>query len=103
MKRARRHPNPPHSLGELGRFLEDPQNERFIKTSDGTDQVYAATVGPRGHQSNIYLSRRMKRVLRKSKEVFVDATFTPTPQTPEGCQVLQIVTLRRGSNVCSSM
>lgn len=97
MKRARyyMYPRAPATLDELGAILEDPANVHIAATKDNTDHLYAGTVGPDGERATIYVSRRMRRVMRKVKEVFSDATFIPTPLRPNGRQVWQIVCLAR--------
>lgn len=99
MKRARYSlfPRTPANLEELGVLLEAPENEHITATVDKSDNLYAGTVGPPGERCTIYVSRRMRRFMRRVFEVFSDATFRPTPLRPNGRQVWQIVCLARNN------
>ncbi len=99
MKRARyaMYPPVPATLDELGAILENPHHQNIAATKDASDHLYCGTVGPVGERCIIYVSQRMLRFMRKVREVFCDATFTPTPIRPNGRQVWQIVCLRNNN------
>lgn len=93
MSRARQFPNVPDTLAALAALLH--QRPELVATLDDRDSLYAATVGPPGHQSTIFMSRRSMNFLRYCSEAFGDATFTPTPVLPDGSQVYVLSTMKR--------
>lgn len=92
MSRARQFPNVPHTLAALDVLLH--QRPELVATLDDQYSLYAATVGPPGHQSTIFMSRRSMNFLRFCSEGFGDATFTPTPVLPNGSQVYVLSTMK---------
>lgn len=93
MNRARRFPRVPHTLAELHALLQ--QNPNMVLTLDGQDVIYSATVGPPGHRSSVFISRRSLRFLPHCSEMYGDATYTPTPVNPFGKQTYVLSTMKR--------
>ncbi|XP_052131748.1 uncharacterized protein LOC127751763 [Frankliniella occidentalis] len=82
MQRARYSalPPPPQSLEELTAILQDPRYRVLTATSDGRDNLYAASVNAAdGSHHVIFMTRRMARVLRQLKILFGDGTFKTLP------------------------
>lgn len=100
LARSKSLPNIPHSLTELGRILQDPDNAHITQTLDGDDNLFSGVVGNTnlGTRCVLLFSRRQLRYLRIVKSIFSDATFAVPKDI--GCyQIWNLVTLRR-NHVC---
>lgn len=87
----------PNSITNLDAMLRDPAYRHLASTINGGDFLYQGCAGPRGERSAVFASTRMLNHMKKVKEVFVDATFVPTPLQPAGAQVLQISEIYRNN------
>lgn len=89
--RNRVYPRVPISLYNLGNLLQQPQNANITATIDGVDSIFDGAVNlPNGKSSTIFVSRRMKRFMRRVRTVFCDGTFGSRPNIPPSAQVLQL-------------
>lgn len=85
------YPRVPISLFNLGNVLNQPPNAHITRTIDGNDNIFDGTVNlPNGISSIFFLSRRMKRFMRRVRIVFCDGTFSSRPNIPPSAQVLQL-------------
>ncbi len=89
--RSRLYPNVPVSLFQLGELLDDHQNAHLTKSLDGRDNIYGGAVQTAHGTAVIFISRRMRRYMRRVKTVFCDGTFKSRPNQPNSAQVLQIL------------
>lgn len=85
------YPGVPISLYGLGNLLQDPQNHNITSTLDGRDNLFDGSVRlPNGQASIVFVSRRMKRFMRRVRRIFCDGTFGSRPNVPPCAQVLQL-------------
>ncbi|KAJ1519031.1 hypothetical protein ONE63_011362 [Megalurothrips usitatus] len=100
MRRARleRYPKIPATLSELGALLRDKGGRGLTRTKDGADNIFRGAVGSsaRKTRSIIFMSKRMRRYLRRAKEIFVDGTWKSRPAKPDSSQLLSISCLVEG-------
>lgn len=94
--RASLYPPVPITLENLSDLLSQ-QHQRVAVSRDGKDTIFGGSVHTNGMVSVIFLSRRLRRYLRKVKLVFCDGTFGSRPNSPQSAQVLQIVTVVRNT------
>ena len=87
--RSNMYPPVPASLADLGAMLNEHQH--LSDTLDGTDNIFAGVVHGPGTTSLVFISRRMRRYMRRVRVVFCDGTFASRPNSPASAQVLQIV------------
>ena len=87
--RAELYPPVPATLPDLGDVLA--QNPHLTATLGGGDNIFSGVVRGPGTTSLVFMSRRMRRQLRRARIVFCDGTFASRPCTPNSSQVLQIV------------
>ncbi|KAK3932380.1 Carboxy-S-adenosyl-L-methionine synthase [Frankliniella fusca] len=84
----------PQSFEELADLMA--QNPNITATMDGQDSIFMAPVGPPGHRSIIFLSRRVAGMMQSAtlriNIVFSDGTFASRPSRPHSRQVFQIST-----------
>ena len=88
--RSALYPNVPISLYDLGQLLNDGQHQRLTMTEDGLDNIFTGVVQHNEFTSLIFISRRMRRFMRRVKVVFCDGTFGSRPNAPTSSQVLQL-------------
>ncbi|XP_034246644.1 uncharacterized protein LOC117648296 [Thrips palmi] len=98
MRRARleNRPRIPHSLKDFDKVLRSRRYRRLSRTMDGKDNVYAGRAGSAADKtiSLIFVTRRMRRYMRKVKRIFCDGTFSPVPRGMKAYQVWTISTIR---------
>ncbi len=83
-------PRVPRTIEEFAELMANHQN--ITATMDGADSTYMALVGPPGHRSLIFMSRRVAAMLDHVVIVFSDGTFASRPSRPRFRQVFQIST-----------
>lgn len=94
--RNRVYPDVPGTLYNLGNLLAQPQHNNVTSSMDGRDNIFNGAVqSPNGDSSVVFVSRRMKRFMRRVKVVFCDGTFGSRPNVPPSAQVLQLSTVVR--------
>lgn len=89
--RAAQYPPVPVTLYGLGALLQHRQD--ITTTLDGRDNFLAGVVETPDTTSIIFMSRRMRRLLARSRMIFCDGTFGSRPNNPDSGQVLQIITV----------
>ena len=100
MARARLESRPrvPKSLKDLDKVLRRGATYRKLsKTLDGADNVYAGRSGSAREKTLclLFISRRMRKIMRKVKRVFADGTFAPVPRGLRASQIWTISQVRR--------
>lgn len=94
--RGQLYPPVPVSLEGLGFQLQ--LHPDLTATLDGQDNFFGGVVyGPTGTTSVVFVSRRIRRYMRRAKLVFADGTFASRPISPDCAQVFQIVTVIRNA------
>ena len=89
--RSAMYPPIPLTLYDLGLLLSNGQYPILSQTIDGTDNIFnGGVVHGNGFTSIIFLSRRMRRFMRRVRMVFCDGTFRSRPNEPNSGQVLQL-------------
>lgn len=91
------YPPVPITLQNLAELLADGTNERIVSTQDGKDSILGGSVTVNGMTSIIFLSKRMRKILRRVKVVYCDGTFGSRPNNPQSAQILQIVAVVRNT------
>lgn len=81
-------PRTPRTLRELADLLK--AHPEISKTTDGRDDLFMALVGPEGHQSVVFLSRRLAGHMSRVSTIFSDGTFDSRPSRPKTAQVFVI-------------
>lgn len=90
------YPRVPDSLYNLGGLLNDDQLRNLTRCQDGVDNIFGGRcIGPNGTSSIVFVSRRIRRFMRRCRTVFCDGTFGSRPNAPNSGQVLQIVAVHR--------
>lgn len=88
--RSAMYPAIPLTLYDLGLLLTNGQHPILTNTIDGTDNIFNGVVNGNGFTSIIFMSRRMRRFMRRVRMVFCDGTFSSRPNEPNSGQVLQL-------------
>lgn len=83
-------PRTPRTLRELAQLLR--AHPEISTTVDGRDNVFMALVGPEGHQSVVFFSRRLADYLNGVSTIFSDGTFDSRPSRPNTAEVFVIST-----------
>ncbi|KAJ1531333.1 hypothetical protein ONE63_000017 [Megalurothrips usitatus] len=93
-----RYPKLSKDLTRLARVLRQREHRRITITKDGMDNIFYGTVGslPRRTRCVIFMSKRMKNILRTAKRIFAGGTFKVRPAKPKSSQVFSICVLWRG-------
>lgn len=98
MRRARLENRPliPRSLKALHKVLRQRQYRALSTTIDGKDNIYAGRSGSASRKTLalIFVTKRMRKYLKKVKKLFCDATFCPVPRRMKAYQVWTLSTLR---------
>ena len=99
MRRARLENRPliPRSLKDFHKVLRQKKYRALSRTLDGKDNIYAGRAGSASEKtiSLVFVTRRMRKYMRKVKKLFCDATFSPVPRGLRASQVWTLSSIRR--------
>lgn len=87
----------PVSLYDMGQLLGEDQHRRLTSTIDGLDSIFGGVVTGVNFTSIIFISRRMRRFMRRVRMIFCDGTFASRPNDPNSAQVLQLCAVVRNN------
>lgn len=93
--RSAMYPPIPLSLYDLGQLMNNGQLPMLTTSDDGRDNIFGGVVHGNGFTSIVFLSRRMRRFMRRVRMVFCDGTFSSRPSEPNSGQVLQLCAVVR--------
>ena len=95
--RSTLYPPVPITLYDLGELLRGGEHTRITTTEDGFDNIFSEMVRGNGFTSLIFISRRMRRCMRRVRTIFCDGTFASRPNEPRSGQVLQLSAVVRNN------